>query len=128
MDLEGTRFNPTREGRAATVNWGPQMGFESRHRLSCVLTDGKEGAGWGDELCVASRRGGGPQPFSGECGVQQEKPSLFYFIVFILFFWAALHSTRNFPDQGSNPRPLQWKHGVLTAGPPGKSIFLFFFF
>ena len=26
-----------------------------------------------------------------------------------------------FPDQGSNPCPLQWKRGVLTAGPPGKS-------
>ncbi|XP_060160562.1 A-kinase anchor protein 9 isoform X10 [Globicephala melas] len=23
-----------------------------------------------------------------------------------------------FPDQGSNPHPLQWKHGVLTVGPP----------
>ena len=26
-----------------------------------------------------------------------------------------------FLDQGSNPCPLQWKHGVLTTGPPGKS-------
>ena len=26
-----------------------------------------------------------------------------------------------FPDQGSNPCPLHWKHGVLTTGPPGKS-------
>ena len=26
-----------------------------------------------------------------------------------------------FPDQGSNPCPLHWKHGVLTSGPPGKS-------
>ena len=26
-----------------------------------------------------------------------------------------------FPDQGSNQRPLQWKRGVLTTGPPGKS-------
>ena len=25
-------------------------------------------------------------------------------------------------DQGSNPRPLQWKHRVLTAGPPGKLL------
>ena len=25
------------------------------------------------------------------------------------------------PDQGLNPRPLQWKHGVLTTGPPGRS-------
>ena len=27
----------------------------------------------------------------------------------------------NFPDQGSNPRPLQWKYGVLSSGPSGKS-------
>ena len=25
-----------------------------------------------------------------------------------------------FPDQGLNPHPLLWKHGVLTTGPPGK--------
>ena len=27
----------------------------------------------------------------------------------------------NSRNQGSNPRPLQWKHRVLTTGPPGKS-------
>ena len=27
-----------------------------------------------------------------------------------------------FPDQGLNPCPLQWKHGVLTRGSPGKSL------
>ena len=26
-----------------------------------------------------------------------------------------------FPDEGSNPGPLHWEHGVLTAGPPRKS-------
>ena len=24
-----------------------------------------------------------------------------------------------FPDQGSNPGPLHWEHGVLATGPPG---------
>ena len=28
-----------------------------------------------------------------------------------------------FLDQGSNPCSLQWKHGVLTTGPPVKSSF-----
>ena len=29
---------------------------------------------------------------------------------------------QNFPDQRSNlPHPLQWKAGILTTGPPGKS-------
>ena len=27
----------------------------------------------------------------------------------------------SFPDQGSNPHPLQWKLRVLTTGLPGKS-------
>ena len=42
--------------------------------------------------------------------------------LFFFFFW--LHHSRCrilVPDQGSNPRPLQWKRGVLTTGPPGKS-------
>ena len=46
--------------------------------------------------------------------------------LYILFCFA--HATRHagsyFPDQGSNPCPLQWKHGVLTIGPPGKSQFV----
>ena len=25
------------------------------------------------------------------------------------------------PDQGSDPGPLRWEHGVSAAGPPGKS-------
>ena len=27
-----------------------------------------------------------------------------------------------FPDQGSNPGPLHWEHGVLPIGPPGRSL------
>ena len=27
-----------------------------------------------------------------------------------------------FPDQGSNPGPLHWERGILTTGPPGKSL------
>ena len=27
-----------------------------------------------------------------------------------------------FPNQGLNPGPLQWKHSVLTPGPPGNSL------
>ena len=26
------------------------------------------------------------------------------------------------PDQGLNPDPLHWEHGVLATGPPGKSL------
>ena len=26
-----------------------------------------------------------------------------------------------FPDQGLNPDPLHWEHGILATGPPGES-------
>ena len=42
------------------------------------------------------------------------------------FFLATLCRKQNFPYQGSNPRPLQWKHGVLTTGSLGKSLLLVF--
>ena len=29
------------------------------------------------------------------------------------------------PDQGSNPGPPHWEHGVLATGPPGKSLCFF---
>ena len=32
------------------------------------------------------------------------------------------HVGSQFPDQGSNPCPLQWKFPVLTNGPAGKSL------
>ena len=41
------------------------------------------------------------------------------------FFFFGEHATRlvgsQSPNQGSNPGPQQWKHRVLTTGPPGKS-------
>ena len=50
----------------------------------------------------------------------QESP---FTLLFILFFGrAARHVGSQFPDQGLNPRPLQWKRRVLTTGPPGKSL------
>ena len=40
---------------------------------------------------------------------------------FFSFFGCARQQVAScFPYQGSNPRPLQWKHGVLTTGYPGK--------
>ena len=63
----------------------------------------------------------------GECGVNRSHRQSFfrliYFIVFFNFLKAipTLYVGSLFPDQGSNPRPLHWKHGVLTTGPPEKS-------
>ena len=47
---------------------------------------------------------------------------------FFFFGHAIWHVGLQFPDQGSNPFPLHWKLRVLTTGPPGKSLFLSFFF
>ena len=47
---------------------------------------------------------------------KQWKTALQYFSLF--FFFATLHSMWNFPGQGQNPWPLQWKCGVSTTRPP----------
>ena len=40
---------------------------------------------------------------------------------FFFFFGHTMwHLGSWFPDQGWNPCPLHWKHGVWTTGPPGK--------
>ena len=43
------------------------------------------------------------------------------FCLFVLFWW--LHMPRGIlvPWPGIEPRPRQWKRGVLTTGPPGNS-------
>ena len=46
---------------------------------------------------------------------------LFCFLIFNFFGCTALHVGSQFPDRGWNPCPLQWKGGVLTTGPSGKS-------
>ena len=57
--------------------------------------------------------------------------------IFFFFGHTVRHAGSPFPDQGLNLHPLQWKHGVLTNGPPGNSHYccilkllkiLFFFF
>ena len=42
------------------------------------------------------------------------------------WFWPCCTACRIFPNQGSNPCPLQCEHGVLTTGLPGKSSQTFF--
>ena len=37
------------------------------------------------------------------------------------------HKGSQFPGQGWNPGPLNWEHGVLATGQPGKSHALTFF-
>ena len=39
-----------------------------------------------------------------------------------LFFHIRWHIGSYFPDQGSNPCSLQWKHNILTTGQPGKAL------
>ena len=46
---------------------------------------------------------------------------LFESLPFLVFFGHTIHRVGPyFLDQGSNPRPLQWKLGVLPTEPPGK--------
>ena len=40
------------------------------------------------------------------------------------FSCSVQHVGPEFPDQGSNPCRLHWRHGVLTNGPPRKCILL----
>ena len=49
----------------------------------------------------------------------------FFFFLIYIFIWlhwvlVAVCGTK-FPDQGWNPGPLHWKHGVSTTRSPGKS-------
>ena len=47
-------------------------------------------------------------------------------VFFLLFYFLAtpkiLVFGSQFPDQGSNLHPLHWECGILTTGPPGKSL------
>ena len=43
--------------------------------------------------------------------------------VYLFFFFCLVGS--QFPDQGLNPHPLQWKQGVLTTGPMKSSLCTF---
>ena len=48
--------------------------------------------------------------------------------VYLFICYTARHVGSWFPNQGSNPCPMHWEHGVLTTGPPGKSLCVVFFF
>ena len=58
---------------------------------------------------------------------------IYLFIIFkniYLFIWLCwvlvVAYGIQFPDQGSNPGPQHWERGLLTTGPPGKSLFIYF--
>ena len=51
--------------------------------------------------------------------------SCWFFVVVVCFsFLATSHSMggSQIPSQGLNLHPLHWNHGILTTGPPGKSL------
>ena len=47
-------------------------------------------------------------------------------LFFFLFDCTTWHAGSEFPNQGWNPCPLQWKHRALTTAPPGKSLKILF--
>ena len=56
---------------------------------------------------------------------------LFIFNAHFILFFPSFDQTKRyvrsqFPNQGLNPLPLYWKHGILTTGPPGKCFYYFF--
>ena len=82
-------------------------------------------------MCVSA-----PGQLSGKLGLGQwlrrfpdavcaQCPHRALFILFIYVGCAGWHVGFQLPDQGLNPRTLQWQCGDLTIRPPGKSIRLF---
>ena len=61
--------------------------------------------------------------FFGEVSI---KVLLFFFYFLFFFCCTGQHVGSQFPNQGLNPRPLQWKHRDLTTALPGKSHVLLF--
>ena len=51
---------------------------------------------------------------------------LFIFKFYYIFGHTVWHAWSYFPDQGSNPCPLQWTCRILTTGLPGNSLHLTF--
>ena len=58
---------------------------------------------------------------------------LLFLSILLMFFGFGFLATlfqrvgSQFSDQGSNPCPLPWEYGVLTIGPPGKSLDGFYY-
>ena len=46
---------------------------------------------------------------------------IYFYSIYLFIFLTEWHVGSWFHDQGLNLCPLQWKRGVLTTGPPGKS-------
>lgn len=44
------------------------------------------------------------------------------YLFIYLFGHAEQHVGSQFPHQGTNPSPPNWKHGVIITGPPGKIL------
>ena len=54
------------------------------------------------------------------------KPLYIFKWLLFIYFLATVHRMQNFPDQGSNLCPFQWKHRVLATGPPGRSKIVYY--
>ena len=59
---------------------------------------------------------------SGGFGISLFPKLVLVFLKKVFFDRAARHVGSLFPYQGLNLCPLHWKGGVLTTGPPGKSL------
>ena len=61
--------------------------------------------------------------FTGQSAGQSSRSARSCYCCCLFVFWPHCVACGNLssPDQGSNPWPLHWKHGVLTTEPPVKS-------
>ena len=56
--------------------------------------------------------------------LKKKKKYIYIYLFIFIFCHAIWHVEPQFPDQGLNPFPLQWKLRVLTTGSLGKSLFV----
>ena len=84
-------------------------------------------AGWGvgmpDSWLELSfkRSSHSPGPTLSACLLSALSFLSFYLIIWLCWVLRVACAI-NFPDQGSNPGPLHWEHGVLATRPPRKSL------
>ena len=72
------------------------------------------------------KQAGGRQSFPRKGGFTEIFGFTSWFIPFLSFFFGCAVprvGCQQFPKQGMNPHPLQWKCRVLTTGPPRNSLF-----
>ena len=104
--IQSKRFLQRKPLQPCTTDPPIKIGRQSKE-------EGDEGVATGHEFLERS----------GSRGRLRPEVELLYFLIKKIFFpFLAMWLMGCWlPNQGLNPWPQQWKHGVLTTGPPGNS-------